>query len=211
MCFHSKQSKKAQTVEKRFNAKVEDVSLFECNKEFNAFLFPKTPVITNNKKESIQMFNWGLIPRWSNDLSIREYTLNARIETIKEKPSFKNYVKNRCLIIADGFYEWKWLDSKGRKKDKYLITIPNKELYAYAGVYSEWINEETGEIVNSYAMVTTDANDLMANIHHKKRMPIILKPEDESSWLNGKEIDEYKFPYQVNLIATNLSPNLSLF
>lgn len=213
MCFHSKQSKKAQTVEKRFNAKIENVTLFESQTEFNGFTHPKTPVITNAATDKIQLFNWGLIPSDSYDETIRQYTLNARIETIEEKKSFKNNVNNRCLIIADGFYEWKWLDSKGKNKQKHLISLPDEALYCYAGIYSEWVNKVTGEIVNSYSIITTEANELMAEIHRKKRMPVILKPEDENSWLNGKAIDNFKLPYSVNLIAKNLEDNtpLSLF
>lgn len=210
MCFHSKQSKKAQTVEKRFNATVENITLFESQTEFNGFSYPKTPIITNTNTSKVQLFNWGLIPKWSNNIDIRQYTLNARIETIKEKASFKHNIKNRCLIIADGFYEWKWLDNKGKNKQKHLISLPNNELYAYAGIYDQWINEDTGEIINSYAIITTEANELMAEIHRKKRMPVILNPEDEINWLKGDEIDNYKFPYSVNLVATNLDAQLTL-
>ena len=210
MCFHSKQSKKAQTVEKRFNAKVEDVDMFEGETEFNGFTFPKTPIITNQEPEIIQHFNWGLTPEWSEDENIRQYTLNARIETIKEKPSFKNYINNRCLIISDGFYEWKWLDSKGNKKQKHLIFLPKEDLYAYAGIYSKWINEDTGEVRNTYSIVTTEANDIVAEIHRKKRMPIILKQEDETNWLQGEEIEKYQFPYAVGLITLNLESDNTL-
>jgi len=211
MCFHSKQSKKAQTVEKRFKAKVEDLALFESQTEFNGFTFPKTPVITNETTDKIQMFNWGLIPSDSYNETIRQYTLNARIETIKEKASFKNNVKNRCLIIADGFYEWKWLDNKGKNKQKHLISLPNEALYCYAGIYDEWVNKDTGEIVNSYAIITTEANDLVAEIHRKKRMPIILKQEDENSWLTGSDIEQFKLPYSVDLVAKNLDAQTTLF
>lgn len=208
MCFHSKQSKVAQTVQNRFKATIKDTVLFNSQSEFNGFTFPKTPIITNAEPQIIQHFNWGLIPSWSKDNSIRAYTLNARIETITEKPSFKNYIKNRCLILADGFYEWKWLDSKGKNKQKYLITLPNEELYAYAGIYSEYTDQQTGEIINSYSIVTTEANALMSEIHNiKKRMPIILKPEDENNWLNGAAINNFKLPYQVSLKALNVDTN----
>ena len=201
MCFHSKQSKKAQTVEKRFNAKIEDVVLFESQTEFNGFTFPKTPIITNQTPSLIQHYNWGLIPGWSKDENIRQYTLNTRIETIKEKPSFKNYLNNRCLILSDGFYEWKWLDLKGNKKQKHLISLPNEDVYAYAGIYYN----------NTYSIVTTEANNVVAEIHRKKRMPVILKPEDELNWLHGGEIKKYKFPYEVNLKAINIESQQTLF
>ena len=208
MCFHSKQSKDAQTVEKRFNAKIEEVALFESTEHFNAFAYPKTPIILDKEPGIIKHFNWGLIPSWSKEKDIRQYTINARIETIKEKPSFKNSVNKRCLVIADGFYEWKWLDEKGKNKEKYLISLENDELYAYGGIYSEWVDKETGEIVNSYSIVTTDANPLVADIHKKKRMPIILKKEDEQSWLDGREIDDFKLPYSSDLIARSINQSL---
>jgi putative SOS response-associated peptidase YedK len=98
MCFHSKQSKDAQTLEKRFKAKLKNTDLFVKSDTINGFTFPKTPVITNVNKHEIQLFNWGLIPSWAKDDKFRANTLNARIETITELPSFKNNVKNRCLI-----------------------------------------------------------------------------------------------------------------
>lgn len=207
MCFHSKQTKEAQEVENRFNAKVEQLDIFETNRHYNAFTHPKTPVITDEEPEIIKQYNWGLIPFWAKDSDIRKMTINARIETIKEKPAFRSCYKKRCLVIANGFYEWKWLDSAGKKKEKYLIGLSNEDLYAYGGIYSEWVDKETGEIINSYSIVTTEANPLVADIHKKKRMPIILKPEDEKKWLEGEEINNYKLPYSVNLIATNLDSN----
>ena len=194
MCFHSKQSKDAQTIEKRFNAKVEADAVISSDR-YNGFTYPKSPVITNLNPQSIQLFNWGLIPNWAKDISIREYTLNARIETITEKPSFKNNVKNRCLIIADGFFEWQWLDAKGKQKQQYLITLQNDEPFAFAGIFSSWTDKATGEIISSYSMVTTEANPLMAEIHNtKKRMPVILTPSTENLWLAGDAINEFAKP-----------------
>ena len=95
-------------------------------------------------------------------------------------------VQARGPILADGFIEWQWLDSKGKKKQPYLISIPNNDLFAFAGIWSEWVDTQTGEIVKTYSMVTTQANPLMAEIHNiKKRMPIILTPANEMAWLYG--------------------------
>lgn len=111
-------------------------------------------------------------------------TLKARIETVEEKPSFKNAVNKRCLVIANGFYEWKWHDSKAKNKTKYEIGIGNYDLFAFAGLYSNWRNNVTGEIKETYTILSTISNPLMVEIHNiKKRMPIILKPEDEIKWL----------------------------
>ena len=189
MCFHSKQSQDAQKVEKRFNAKIQDKALFQIQNSINGFTFPKTPIITHNKPDIIQHFQWGLIPFWAKDDAIKKYTLNAKIETLASKPAFRNSVNNRCLIITDGFFEWKWLDPKGKQKQKYLIGLGNNELFAFGGIWSEWVDKETGEIVYSYSIVTTEANELMSKIHNsKKRMPIVLTAENEKEWLAGKTI-----------------------
>ena len=202
MCFHSKQSKDAQAVEKRFKAKIEKVELFQSVEHYNGFSYPKTPVIIDKAQEIIKHFQWGLIPSWSKDCTIQKFTLNAKIETLAEKPSFKNSINKRCLIIADGFYEWQWLDKSGKQKQKYMITKPDNELFAFAGIYSDWIDKATGEIINSYSILTTEANSLMSEIHNtQKRMPVILKTEDEFNYLNGANINEFGFPYEVELIC----------
>ncbi len=185
MCFHSKQSKSAQELENRFQAKF-DANVNYIPTIYNGFTFPKTPIITNKETNKIQLFNWGLIPSWAKDTTIRANTLNARNETINEKPSFRNSVKNRCMILADGFYEWQWLDDKGKKKQKYLITKPNQEPFSFAGLWNEWVDKATGEIIPTYTILTTAANEMMSEIHNtKKRMPVILKQEEEQDWLNG--------------------------
>lgn len=212
MCFHSKQTKSALEVESRFKAKVEFPNEFKSQEHINGFDFPKTPIITDENPEIIKHFNWGLIPSWSKDTDIRKFTLNAKIETLDEKPSFSNSVNKRCLVIANGFYEWQWQDSKGKNKHKFEIGIGNENLFAFAGIYSTWLNNSTGEIINSYSIITTEANMLMAEIHNtKKRMPVILKPEDEKNWLNHAPIKNFANPYEVNLVAKPLDTILNLF
>lgn len=192
MCFFSKQSKDAITVEKRFNAAIDQKDLFAPREFINGFTFPLTPVITNESPSRISHLQWGLIPFWAKDDSIKKYTLNAKIETIRKKPAFRSSVNKRCLVIADGFYEWKWLDAKGKKKQKYLVTRPGNELFAFAGIWSEWTREETGEIIRSYSILTTGANELMSEIHNsKKRMPVVLTPEFETGWLTGEPVERF--------------------
>ena len=169
MCFHSKQTKTAQEVENRFKASIEKKELFKSSNDVNGFNFAKNPIITDEKPNIIQHYNWGLIPSWAKDEDIKKMTLNARIETIEEKPSFRNSINKRCLVIANGFYEWQWLDSKGKNKIKYEIGIGNDDLFAFAGLYSQWINNETGEIKHTYTIVTTQANELMSEIHNTKK------------------------------------------
>lgn len=185
MCYHTQQTKNAQTLEKRFKAKIRTDKPFQ-SEHFNGFTFPQTPIIAHNKQDEIQLFTWGLIPDWSKDKSIQQYTLNANIETIKEKPYFKNNINKRCLVIVDGFMEWQWLDGKGKKKQPFLITLPNKDAFAFAGIWSEWQDHSTGELLNSYSILTTEATGLVAEINNsKKRSPIILAPEQEAAWLSG--------------------------
>lgn len=212
MCFHSKQTKSAIEVENRFKAKIDDLALFQPQENINGFTFPKTPIITDEKRNSIQHYNWGLIPSWSKDDDIQKMTLNARIETIEEKPAFKNAINKRCLVIANGFYEWQWLDSKGKNKIKYEIGIENEELFAFAGLYSNWVDDVSGEIKNTFTIVTTEANEIMSNIHNiKKRMPIILKKEDEEKWLTHSPIKNFALPYEVKLFAKEVVENYRLF
>ena len=201
MCFYSRQTKKAVELINRYNARIVNELQFEMANEYNGFAFPKTPVITNQDNTLIDHLQWGLIPFWAKDNMIRQYTLNARIETLSEKPSFRDSVKNRCLVIADGFYEWQWLDEKGKNKQKYLITLPSEELFSFAGLWSNWVNKETGEIVKSYTIVTTKANELMSEIHNsKKRMPVILSRENENEWISGEAVLDFAYP-EIDLVA----------
>lgn len=203
MCFYSQQTKDATKVEKRFNAVVNDLLNFQTG-VFNGFEHPFTPVITNNNSNVVEHLQWGLIPHWAKDENIKKYTLNAKIETLNEKPSFRNTINQRCLVIADGFFEWQWLDPKGRRKQKYLLTLPNEQLYAYAGIWSEWVSVLTGEIVKTYSIVTTVATGIMSEIHNtKKRMPVILTPENEQLWLQNAPLSQFA-KVDIELCATKI-------
>jgi putative SOS response-associated peptidase YedK len=205
MCFHSKQSKDAQSLEQRFKAKALSDEPIQ-SEHYNAFSYPKTPIISNKQQDQIQLYQWGLIPEWAKDKSIQAYTLNARIETLSEKPSFKNKLNNRCLILADGFMEWQWLDPKGKKKQGYLITLPHQDAFAFAGLWSEWLDPTTGELLNTYTILTTEATGLMAEVHNsKKRMPIILAPEQEAAWLSLHNISDFR-SCEVALKAERIVP-----
>ena len=147
------------------------------------FEHPKLPVVHN---AGVEMKEWGLIPFWTKDATqandLRVKTLNAVGETAFEKPSFRNSItKNRCLVIADGFFEW--MDFQ-KKKYPHHIYVNNHQLFCFAGIYSSWTDKETGELINSFSIITTDANPMMARIHNlKKRMPVILHPEQYNEWL----------------------------
>ncbi len=205
MCYRTKMNKSIREIEKAFDAKFVEPEAYIPKEEINAFDFSKTPVILDEIRGEINLFQWGLIPFWAKDDTIKKMTLNAKIETITEKPSFRNSTENRCLVLANGYYEWKWLDEKGKEKQKYLITPKDQEIFAFAGIYSSWKNPATQRLINSYTIITTEANELMSEIHNnKKRMPVVLKEEDRSAWLTGGNIDIFKFPYDVELNAVAL-------
>lgn len=190
MCFHSLVSMTDQQLAKHFRVNLENMEELAPQFYINAFTHPKTPVITNNKRNTLQRFQWGLIPSWAKNDDIKKFTLNAKIETLEEKPSFNENIKNRCLIPSNGFYEWQWLDPKGKKKRKFLIKVKGEEVFAFAGLWSQWINKNTGEIIYSYTIITTVANELMSEIHNsKKRMPVIVNPSEYEKWLDGEKIN----------------------
>jgi putative SOS response-associated peptidase YedK len=202
MCFYSKLSKKAVELENRYKAKFEAPELFTPHDTINGFSYPLNPVICDKDPEVIHLFTWGLIPFWASTRDIQKNTLNARIETLGEKPAFRASASKRCLVLSDGFYEWKWLDAAGKKKQKYLLSKPGDELFSFAGIYSEWLDKETGELLPTYSIVTTEAVGLMAEIHNsKKRMPVVLNSETEKEWLAHEDYLDFA-KHEEELIAT---------
>ena len=200
MCFFYGVNKSKGDIEKAFKAKF-DQQGFEPMQEANGFAHPFMPIIVDKRPDIITGANWGLLPTWAKDTSFQKNTLNARIETIDEKPSFRNSINNRCLILATNFYEWKWLDEKGKQKEKFSIAT-DEELFAFAGLYSLWNNPQNGQQMLTYTILTTEANGLMAEIHNtKKRMPVVLNSEHHNLWLQGENIKTFAFPYEVKLKA----------
>ena len=133
MCFHISINSSKNNIENKFSANFDSDYEFISNQNINGFSNPKVPVITSDRPKKIQFFNWGLIPHWIQNEekanSIKSKTLNARSETLKEKPSFKNLIgRKHCLVIADGFYEWR---HEGLNKIKYHIYLENRELFAW--------------------------------------------------------------------------------
>ncbi len=180
MCYQTKITKKKEKLEEHFNARLLDLDDFRPNDIFKAFDFPKTPIITNEEPDLIQLYQWGLIPNWADSNWNRNYTLNARIETLDQKRSFQNIIDNRCLIIVNGFYEWQHINNS---KIKYEIGF-NNELFALAGLFDQ--NEE----LKTYTVVTTEAKGIMQTIHNTKlRMPFALQSKQEmKAWLKGDEL-----------------------
>ena len=144
---------------------------------------PTQPVlaIPNDAKNKADFFMWGLIPPWAKDPAIGNKLINARGETLAEKPSFRGGFKyKRCLILADGFYEWK--SQPGTKtKVPHFIHLKKGSAFAFAGLWDEWHSPD-GSTVRSCTIITTTPNKLMATIHD--RMPVILEPKNYSDWLD---------------------------
>ena len=191
------------TVKKTFQVKLG--GKFERRYHVGAFENIKLPVITNENPKQVQLFNWGLIPFWVKDEKtaneIKQRTVNARAESIFEKPAFRMSAERKhCLVLADGFFEWRWYRGKNYP---YYIKLKERDAFAIAGLWDCWTNKSNGEQIYSYTIITTEANPLMAMIHNKKkRMPAILFQKDEQKWVNNsitkqESVDILK-PYDEN-------------
>ncbi len=135
-------------------------------------------IVEEGEERKLETFRWGLIPSWAKDPSIGNKMINARTETVSEKPSFRSaFKKRRCLIVADGFYEWQKTDGG---KQPFYIRMKDSSPFAFAGLWETW--DGHGEEIRSCSIITTDANDLMDEIHH--RMPVILPPDNYGAWLD---------------------------
>ena len=136
-------------------------------------------VIPEETPYDAQLFKWGLVPFWAKDPKIGNRLINARAETIAEKPAFRTpFKKHRCLVLADGFYEW---DKKGARRVPYRVVIKDEHPFALAGICDYW-KDNKGNELKSFSIITTDANQLISKIHD--RMPVILSRKDETAWLD---------------------------
>ncbi len=181
MCGRYSQTKSKQDIKKRFNLKkVPD----EMGPLFNIAPDSNVPVILNESSDEITLARWGLVPSWSKEEESPYSMINARAETILEKPSYKRLIKNkRCLIIADSFYEWKKV--KG-KKFPHRIMLESEDLFAFAGLWDLW--EGNGNSLISCSIITTTPNKLCVTIHD--RMPVILPREREKDWLSDITVED---------------------
>jgi len=144
---------------------------------------PTQPVlaIPNDDKFAADFFIWGLIPMWAKDPQIGSRLINARSETLAEKPSFRGSLKyKRCLILADGFYEWKGAPGK-KTKTPFFIHMKDRKPFAFAGLWDSW-NSPDGSQIKTCTIITTEPNELMSLLHN--RMPVILHPRDYAKWLD---------------------------
>jgi len=177
MCGRFALFSSVQAIKKYYNY-LNEVQDWKAN--YNIAPSQKIPVIINeNGEKNLEFFQWGLIPFWAKDKKIGYKMINTRTETITEKLSFKfAFQKRRCLIPANGFYEW-------RKEDKqpFFFQLKDSEIFSFAGIWENWKSTE-GDSIQSCSIITTSANDFMKEIHH--RMPAILAKEQEITWLSNE-------------------------
>jgi putative SOS response-associated peptidase YedK len=199
MCYYikaiSELSEFAKELSKRAYANTDEYVPAE---KVSGFGFPRLPVITQERPNEIQLFKWGLIPAWATDdnaLELARMTLNAREDTIFEKPSFRDSIgSKRCVLAINGFYEWR---HEGKAKIPYFIALKDKKPLTLGCIYSVWKGQET------FSIVTTNANPLMEYIHNtKKRMPLIISREEIDRWIDPNltktEIKELMQPFDEN-------------
>jgi putative SOS response-associated peptidase YedK len=145
-----------------------------------------SPVLVQNGKRTVRPMRWGLIPYWAKDRAVGSKMINARSETITQKPSFQNLVpRNRCLVIADGYYEWK-RETTG--KQPYYIHSPEGKLLLMAGLWDRWNDPDTG-LVHSYTIITKKADRTIASLHH--RMPVIIPHNAADTWIKTAKHSSY--------------------
>ncbi len=151
---------------------------------FNIAPTQPVAVVPNTGENRLDFYTWGLIPSWAKDPEIGNRLINARAETLAEKPSFRTaFRRRRCLILADGFYEWR-LNPDGKSKTPMYIRLASGKPFAFAGLWELW-NSSDGSQIYSTTIITTQPNALMQSIHN--RMPVILPPETYARWLEPAE------------------------
>lgn len=163
-----------------------DDTLVEASSSYNIAPGSKVLSVVNNEgKRLLVDFQWGLVPAWAKDPAIGDRLINARAETVSQKPSFRGAFKaRRCLIVASGFYEWK---KEGRGKIPYFIRLASREPIAFAGIHETWKSSQ-GKELHTCAIITTGPNALMEQIHN--RMPVILSRDRQEPWLDSSVLPE---------------------
>ena len=197
MCGRFSLAKEMEDLVNQFGLPFDDLVLNDLKPRYNIAPGQLSPVIIREDKNKLKMFKWGLIPFWSKDTKIGYRMINARSETITEKNSFKNPFKNkRCLVIADGFYEWDRPDKK--TKIPYRLVMKDREPFAMAGLWEVW--EKKADPLYTFTIITTSENNLIKPIHD--RMPVILPKDNREIWLDPKsneaELKELLVPYDSN-------------
>ncbi|MCX6139264.1 MAG: SOS response-associated peptidase [Candidatus Kapabacteria bacterium] len=190
MCFTVSIFASTHTIETDSGSIFDDPEDYTPFFHVSAFTHPRLPFITGADPEHIRMLQWGLIPRWTKDEAaakeLREMTLNARRETIYDKPSFRDaIVKRRGLLPVNAFIEWR---HDKAVKQPHLVRLRGSEIFTLGCIWEEWTNKESGEQRQTFSIVTTDANNLMSYVHNvKQRMPVIIPKDQREAWLHAED------------------------
>lgn len=182
MCGRYSFAQLSSEVEKRFKIHVDGNTYVA---RYNNAPGQKLGIITNHSPNNLSLHYWGLLPSWAQDPRMAFKMINARGESIQEKPAFKEaFSSKRCLIPADGFYEWK---KHGKQNIPHYICLKSKEMFAFAGLWEEW-KDADNNIKKTFTIITTGSNDIMKPLH--PRMPVILPHHLEKEWLENSNIIE---------------------
>lgn len=189
MCYNISLLNPAEIVS-RYDSLLSVKQTYEAEAAYyrNSFALPNHPVISNIKPFQIREYTWGLIPFWIKTPleaeQIRMKTMNAREDTIFEKPSYRDaIIQRRCLIPIDGFFEWRYYEGKNYP---YYIHMKDHAIFSIAGIWDVWTHPETKEKKYTFSLITCNANELLEKIHNKKkRMPVILQKPFESKYLRN--------------------------
>jgi putative SOS response-associated peptidase YedK len=189
MCFTINVNIVRDELEKRYGATLEDQSDYRPSYYYHAFSFPDLPVVFGDTAggRQIDLMKWGLIPSYTvsstEALRIRDKTVNARAETIEERPSFRNsFPTRRCLLPVNGFFEWQHLCGA---KIPWYIYNPGESIISLGALYDRWSDDEGRSFLNTFTIITTRANSLLSKIHNtKNRMPLIITKEQEERWIS---------------------------
>jgi len=186
MCFTVNVNIVKEELGKRYNKEFLDPERYRPSYYYHAFSLPFIPVVTDR---DIRLMQWGLIPSWVSDISqandIRKSTFNARSESLSEKPAFsESFISRRCILPVSGFYEWQ---HRGSQKIPWFIFPVNDSVLSLGGIWNEWTDNESNSVLRTFSIITTEANNLLAEIHNSaRRMPLVLDGKDLDKWLSGE-------------------------
>ncbi|MEG0948188.1 MAG: SOS response-associated peptidase [Bacteroidales bacterium] len=205
MCFHTALNATPEMLAKRYHKNDTLIQHFLPSFHISAFSHDYYPIVSS--EPNLRPMQWGLIPYWIKNpteaTTIRNQTLNARSESIFTKPSFRGPIRHqRCLVPVTGFFDW---HHEKDYKIPYFITVKNEPIFSLAGIYDYWKNPVTQQEILTFSILTTNANEMMTDIHNTNfRMPVILSADDEQKWidpyLDMAQIQALMQPYNSNLM-----------
>ena len=215
MCFTVNVNLIREELENRYGSTFLDPDKYRPSYYYHAFGLPELPAICSDNTSAIRLLKWGLIPAWVRDSEsadeIRYKTFNARSETIDSKSSFaSSFASKRCIVPVRGFFEWQ---HQGGSKIPWYICRNDGDIMSLAGIWSEWTESNTGDVLATFSIITTGANELMEGIHNsKKRMPVVLERTDVEKWLdlNAKkdELISLLKPYKSEILKAHTISDL---